>query len=227
VNDAPVPPAVREDPWELVEEIDETLGSTGPVEIRSERLLYGDRALREKVREATGIDRQWRSFFASRLTLTPSLPAGSGDLVVRTVAAPIARSRFASDLRDRGFESVTAEETTRLTVAGGRRARLVRFSAGIPVDDDGSDRTADRPDGATGGPDGEADGPDRGTHVSAGESGSVDAEALLAIWAREEDMVAAGGTYPVGRLPTADGEAVFDPPAEYRRELLDLVRAVE
>ncbi|PSQ15224.1 hypothetical protein BRD00_14675 [Halobacteriales archaeon QS_8_69_26] len=193
MTDAPVPAAVREDDrWELVEETEEDLGKTGPVRVTARRTLYGDRRLRERVREATGVDRQWRSLFASTLVTAPPLSRGITDLVVRTVAAPVAGSRFAADLRDRGFEGVGSVETSRPTVGDGTRARATRFSARIPVE--GAD--------------------------------PVDAEALLAVWGRDDHMLAAGGTYPVGRLRTAAGEAPFDPPAEYRRDLLELIRTV-
>lgn len=188
----PVPAAVREgDRWEHVEDADEELGGTGPVTVRAQRTLYGDRELRDRVRDATGIDRLWRSFFVSRLTTTPPLSPGIAGLVVRTVAVPVARSRFAADLRDRGFESVARTGTGRPTVGDGKRARATRFSAAIPVE--GAD--------------------------------PVDVEALLAVWDRGTDMLAAGGIYPAGPLGAAAD--AFRPAEDYRRELLALLREVE
>lgn len=130
---APVPAAVRnEHRWELIEEETERLADAGLVTVDSTRALYDDRGLRERVREATGIDQLWRSFFASRLTTTPPLTRGIADLVVRTVARPQADRRFAADLESRGFRSVTRRDE-RTVDLGGRRGRATRFSAEIPV----------------------------------------------------------------------------------------------
>lgn len=48
--------------------------------------------------------------------------------------------------------------------------------------------------------------------------------ALLAIWDRDTYMLTAGGIYPLA--PVAGAEEVLDAPESYRRELVDLVRAV-
>jgi hypothetical protein len=191
VVEAPVPEAVRTgEEWELVEEDTHRLADTALVEVTATRALYGDAALRERVRAATGVDRLWRSFFVSRLTTRPPLSKGIGDLVVRTIARPQARERFVADLEARGFRDVETCDERQIPLKSGR-GRGTRFSARIPVD-----------------------------------GGDVAVDAWLVLWRRGREIVVAGGIYPVTPLTVPDGEDLFDPPGEYRRELLELVRAV-
>ncbi len=131
---APVPAAVTEDDrWELVETDAETFGHERLVTVTANRALYGDHALRERVRAATGRDRLWRAVFVARLTTRPPLSPRIADLVVRSIAFPQARSRFAEDLAERGFADVTETERRRLQV-GDETARAARFEAVVPAD---------------------------------------------------------------------------------------------
>jgi hypothetical protein len=131
----PVPPAVAEgDRWELVETDQDTFGHERLVTVNSTRALYGDRALRERVRAATGRDRLWRAVFVSRLTTQPPLSPRIADLVVRSIAFPRARSEFADDLADRGFADVTEADRRRIAV-GDSKARAARFEAVVPPAD--------------------------------------------------------------------------------------------
>jgi hypothetical protein len=135
VVEPPVPDAVREsEDWELVEEDTRKLADTALVEVTAVRALYGDRTLREAVREATGVDRLWRSFFASRLTTRPPLSAGIGDLVVRTIARPQAHRQFVADLESRGFEGVEKADEREVPLGDGTRGRGTRFTGRIPVE---------------------------------------------------------------------------------------------
>lgn len=171
---APVPAAVADDDrWELVETDEDTFGHERLVTVTSNRALYGDRALRERVRAATGRDRLWRAVFVARLTTRPPLSPRIADLVVRSIAFPQARSRFADDLADRGFDDVTEADRRRIPVGDGE-ARAARFEAVVPSDGDESPP---------------ADG--------------VTVAAWLALWDRETDMVAGGGIYPVSPLSDA------------------------
>lgn len=189
--EAPVPEAVRTaEGWELIEDDTHRLADTALVEVTATRALYGDAALRERVREATGVDRMWRSFFASRLTTRPPLSGGIGGLVVRTIARPRAHGQFVADLEARGFRGVEKCDERQIPLGGGR-GRGTRFSARIPVEED-----------------------------------DVTVDAWLVLWQRDREIVVAGGIYPVTPLTVPGGADLFDPPGEYRRELLELVRAV-
>ena len=131
---APVPAAVADDDrWELVETDADTFGHERLVTVTSNRALYGDRDLRERARTATGRDRLWRAVFVARLTTRPPLSPRIADLVVRSIAFPRARSRFADDLSARGFADVTEADRRRIQVGDGE-ARAARFEAVVPGD---------------------------------------------------------------------------------------------
>jgi len=196
---APVPATVADDDrWELVETDADTFGHERLVTVTSRRALYGDRALRERARAATGRDRLWRAVFVARLTTRPPLSPRIADLVVRSIAFPQARSRFADDLADRGFADVTEADRRRVPV-GDRRARAARFEAVVPPADGGDSPTSD----------------DDGVAV----------DAWLALWDRETDMVAAGGIYPVS--PLSDAPDAFEAPGTYRERLFEVLAAVD
>lgn len=195
----PVPSSVADAAeWELIETDETQFGHERLVTVDSHRALYGDRELRERVRAATGRDRLWRAVFVTRLTTTPPLTPGIADLVVRSIAFPQARSRFAGDLADRGFADVTEAERRRVPVGDGERARAARYEARVP--------------GASG---------DAGDD----SEGGIAVHAWIVVWDRGTDMLAAGGFYPVEALP--DAPDCFAPPATYRDALFDLLRAVD
>jgi hypothetical protein len=134
VSEPPVPASVRDgDCWELIEADTRPLADATLVTVTATRSLYGDRCLRERVREGTGIDRLWRAFFASELVTDPPLSPRIADLVVQTIARPAAARRFAADLRERGFEAVQRRDDREVDLGDGR-ARAVRFGARVPVD---------------------------------------------------------------------------------------------
>lgn len=205
----PVPPSIADcDGWELVETDETQFGHERLVTVESRRALYGDRDLRERVRAATGRDRLWRAVFVTRLTTTPPLTPGIADLVVRSVAFPQARSRFAADLADRGFADVTEAERRRLPVGDDETGvRAARYEATVPPEERVANGASER------------------EHGTEGPDGGVPIHAWIAVWDRETDMLAAGGLYPVAALPGA-GDA-FAPPETYREQLLELLRAVD
>lgn len=132
----PVPPAIAgSDDWELVETVSETREEYALVTVRVRRALYGDRALRDCVADATGHDRLWRSFFASRLRTTPALTPGLAGPVLDGIAVPAAKRRLVEDLESRGFQEVRERDGRRLTVGEGERARATEFATAIPLDD--------------------------------------------------------------------------------------------
>ncbi|WP_435064764.1 DUF6517 family protein [Halobaculum sp. EA56] len=73
------------------------------VTVEAATVVYEDEALRERVREETGLDRLWRFFVASRLALSP--PTEPSGPLTRLVADR-AHAGFADTLAERGFEGV-------------------------------------------------------------------------------------------------------------------------
>lgn len=173
--EVPVPPSVADAAeWELLETDETQFGHERLVTVDSRRVLYGDRELRERVRAATGHDRLWRAVFVTRLTTTPPLTSGIADLVVRSIAFPQARSRFAGDLERRGFADVEEVDRRRVPVGEGKRARAARYEAVVPPASAGLD-----------------------------SGDGVAVHAWIAVWDRGTDMLAAGGFYPVESPPGA------------------------
>ena len=132
----PSVPADRltEQGWERIERSTDTLARLPVVDVTGYTLVYGDCDLRERIAAATGHDRPWRFFFATRLSLDPSPPGGG-----RTMLASLVRSRardgFVDRLRDRGFESIDRAGTDRVRVRTGERAALTTYRARAAVDD--------------------------------------------------------------------------------------------
>lgn len=88
-------------------------------------VVYEDERLRRRLRETTGIDGQWRFFFASRLAISPTTPP-SGAL--RRLVTDRARHGFRDRLRDRGFEA--PEERDRRTIRiDGTEADVTAYDA--------------------------------------------------------------------------------------------------
>lgn len=120
--------------WSLVEEREETLFRLPTAQVRGYTALYEDGDLRERVRAAADIDRQWRFFFATRLSFVPPLAPGVGPAMLMPTVRSEANRQFAGDLRERGFEAVSRGRTERIRVRSGERAQLQSFEARLPVD---------------------------------------------------------------------------------------------
>lgn len=149
------------DGWSLVDDEVDTLFSLPTARVVGRTQVYEDTRLRETVREATGIDHMWRFFFATRVSFTPSLAAGIAPLIQPRVASE-ARSAFADDLVERGFEKVAQGETKRARVRSGATARFTPFKALFRL-----------PDGAPG-------------------NGTMEMEGFLAVWSDGDFVVAGG-----------------------------------
>ncbi|WP_438267803.1 hypothetical protein [Halomarina pelagica] len=190
--------------WSLVEESTETLVRLPAARVLGYTRLYEDAASRERIHEATGIDRQWRFFFATRLTFDPPLPPGVGPAMLLPTVAAEARRTFANDLRGRGFRGVERGRTERVRVRSGARARLQSFRARLPLDADASARPE-----------------------------AVPVEGWLGVWATDDGFRVAGGAYPT-TLPElgaalgaeGEGEALGPDAGACRSELFELLRAV-
>jgi hypothetical protein len=132
----PVVPTERLDSggWALSEETTETVFQLPTARVEGHTKLYEDAALRERIREHTGVDRTWRFFFATALTFQPPLAPGLAPMVKSTVVTE-ARRTFANDLKDRGFTQVDRGQTQTIRIDG-NRARLMNFRATYPLETD-------------------------------------------------------------------------------------------
>lgn len=118
--------------WTLAEESTETLFELSAARVVGHTRVYEDAALRDAVREASGIDQLCRFFFATTLEFSPPLSPGVAPMVKPTVASE-ARSEFAADLEDRGFTDVDRGRTRNVRVDSSSRARLTDYRAGYPL----------------------------------------------------------------------------------------------
>lgn len=213
----PIVPADRLDAggWTLAEERTEPLFEMPGVTVRGRTRLYEDAALRDRLRAAAGVDLIPRFFFATRLSVTPSLSAGAASVVKPTVVTE-ARRRFAGDLRDRGFEGVESGRTETIRVRSGDRARLTEYRARVPLS----------PSPAAGSVDGSAGEAENTTDAErAEETGGdldLDVSGLLAVWATGGEFRLAGGAYPRRGVERFGVDA-----GDYREELVELIRSVE
>lgn len=120
------------DGWRLGEESVETLFEVPGARVRGATRRYEDERTRTAVREATGIDHEWRFVSATRLGFEPELPPGSTPVVLPMVRRE-ARESFADRLAERGLEQVTRRGSERVRVRDRPRTRLVRLGARDPV----------------------------------------------------------------------------------------------
>jgi len=132
----PAVPDSRLDGWTRTEAYSETVFELSAVSVDGHTVLYEDDRLRTAVREATGVDRMWRFFFATRLEFSPSLPPGVGPMAVFSTVASQSDDRFVDILDDRGFRSVSRGRRERVRVETGDRARLRRYNAALTVETD-------------------------------------------------------------------------------------------
>nr|WP_304449473.1 hypothetical protein [Halomarina sp. PSRA2] len=189
--------------WSLVEETTETLFRLPTAQVKGHTRLYEDAALRERVREAAGLDRQWRFFFATRVEFVPGLAPGVGPAMLLPTVTAESRRTFGDDLRERGFEDVRRERTERFRVRSGARARLQCYRATLPLSAE--------------------------THADADALEDVEVEGWLGVWTDGGEFRLAGGAYPlhVEAVCEALGVSGVELSAkECRRELFDLIRAV-
>jgi len=120
--------------WELSDERVETVFRLGTATVEGATKLFDDVRTREATVEATGIDQQWRFFFATALTFRPPLAPGIGPAMILPTVRSEAQSKFATELRERGFENVSRGRGERVRTDSGDRARLRSYSASLPLD---------------------------------------------------------------------------------------------
>jgi hypothetical protein len=111
------------DGWVEVERATRTPFDARFVAVDAHSVVYEDRTLRARVREATGLDGGWRVFLATRLVLRP-VAADSGP--VRRLVAGRALDGFGDALTELGFLGVRrtrdADAERALRHPDGRRA---------------------------------------------------------------------------------------------------------
>ncbi|WP_246987234.1 hypothetical protein [Halorientalis marina] len=130
----PAVPDGRLDGWTRTDAFSETVFELSAVSVEGHTVIYEDDRLRTAVREATGVDRMWRFFFATRLEFSPPLPPGVGPMAVFSTVASQADDRFVDILAERGFRSVSRGRRERVRVETGGRARLRKYTAVLDVD---------------------------------------------------------------------------------------------
>jgi hypothetical protein len=130
VTDAPPVDPDRIEGWRRTETTTETVFDLAGVEVTTATAVYEDPALRERMRAATGVDRTWRFFFATRV----KVPGPKGSRVLRRLVVDRATAGFVDRLRSQGFADVCEAERRRLRV-GDAAARAVRYEAVCRVDE--------------------------------------------------------------------------------------------
>lgn len=115
--------------WRERERRETTAFDAAVVTVEAATVVFEGVDLRERIREATGLDRLWRFFVASRLALSPTT-ATSGALT--RLVADRAHAGFADTLAERGFEGVRrapdGEAEDAATALGGA-ARVAGYEA--------------------------------------------------------------------------------------------------
>jgi hypothetical protein len=124
---------LRDGGWELVDESVETVFQLPTARVEGATKVYDAAETREAVRDAIGLDHQWRFFFATALSFTPPLAPGIGPTMILPTVRSEAQSAFADELADRGFESVERGRRERVRVNSGDRARLRTYSAELDL----------------------------------------------------------------------------------------------
>ncbi|PSP62488.1 hypothetical protein BRC76_04565 [Halobacteriales archaeon QH_8_67_36] len=120
--------------WELTDEHVETVFRLPTASVAGATKLYDDVQTRRAAKAATGLDQQWRFFFATALTFRPSLAPGIGPAMILPTVRSEAGSTFASELRDRGFENVSRGRRERTRTDGGDRLYLRSYTAELPLE---------------------------------------------------------------------------------------------
>ena len=196
----PVVPETRlaDSGWELVDERVETVFELQRANVTGATRLYDDVRTREAAESAGGLDRQWRFFFATALSFRPPLAPGIGPMMILPTVRSEAASAFASELRDRGFESVSRGRRERARTDSGDRVYLRSYTAELPLDNVETELSIAGWVGVWHGD---------GFRIAAGAYPTQPVGGILGL----DDP----------------GEPLDRSPQNYRDELLDLIRAVE
>lgn len=188
---------------------------------------YEDAALRSEMKEKTmgHFDAPLSAFSANRIALDPSpadLPFGMGVKEVLGKITEQVRTQFKSRLKDSNIENVRKTGEREISVATGGKATLTEFAAEynyskmeVPIP--GRD----------------------GSQPLTIESGTLEINALLAVWRNDEYVMVAGGAHPAENFTETAKKDVTDAiqvtvdldfglePKQYEAELLALIKSVE
>ncbi|MDS0281237.1 hypothetical protein [Haloarcula onubensis] len=124
---------LRRGGWELTDEYVETVFQLRSAAVTGATRLYDDVRTRAAAEAASGVDRQWRFFFATALTFRPPLAPGIGPKMILPTVRSEAQSAFADELRERGFERVSRGRRERARTDGGDRLHLRSYTAELPL----------------------------------------------------------------------------------------------
>lgn len=119
--------------WTRTDETVETVFRLPGTSVEGATVVYGDEQARAAAREHAGIDLPWRFFFATKLTFSPPLSGSVGPTMILPTVRSEANQTFKSELRDRGFESISRGRRERVRIGTGDRARLVQYRAELPL----------------------------------------------------------------------------------------------
>lgn len=100
---SPPPDAIAAGGWRERDREETTAFDAKVVTVEAATLVFEDVDLRERLADATGLQRVWRFFVASRLTLSPATKPSTA---LTGLVANRALSGFADTLGERGFEGV-------------------------------------------------------------------------------------------------------------------------
>ncbi len=141
MSDEPDPPVVpdeqlRANGWELVEESVETMAQLPAMQVRGTTLEYDDMRMRTALEEATDgeLSHRIRFFAATRIGFRPQLPLGVSAAMVGAQIRSAATDKFIDRLEGNGLVDIDRQDSTRLRVDNGKRARLKRFRAVDPFE---------------------------------------------------------------------------------------------
>jgi hypothetical protein len=120
--------------WALIDDREELRFELPTMRVLARTLVYADESLRERVREATGVDHTWRFFFATRLAFDPPLPPITGNASVYGSVRSESRDAFVADLHERGVEGIERGRTERTRTETGDRLSLTRYRGRYRLD---------------------------------------------------------------------------------------------
>lgn len=123
--------------WTRTDETVETVFQLPGTSVEGATVVYGDEQTQKAAEEYGGLDQRWRFFFATKLTFSPPLAPGIGPTMILPSVRSEANRTFKSELRDRGFESISRSRKERVRVDTGDRAKLTQFDAELPLEDHG------------------------------------------------------------------------------------------
>ncbi len=141
MSEDPDPPVVPDEQladggWELVEESVETMATLPAMKVRGATLEYDDLRMRTAVEEATdgALNHRIRFFAATRIGFRPQLPIGVSAAMVGTQIRSAATDKFIDRLESHGLTDIEQQDSSRLRVENGKRARVKRFRAVDPFE---------------------------------------------------------------------------------------------